>query len=279
MKISRRLTREKLDSFWVRIKTPTLKTWAWIRPALTFSNILTLLAIIIAICAYRSANLQFRENSAYSDSIYTVQFDNAKLTNENLEKMLGKSDSIFKIQLEKTETQLDIINQQLEVSRQILNDQINVGAPSIVFLSNSITNKDKNQNCYFNPFIAITFQNTGKRAAYNTEIEQYAISKDFKRAWQSPDTLKDIFTLGPSQSLNFDFRPEFNMPESSFYYCFRLSFIDKFTGQRKNETRFLRLVIETDKDYFAECYISEEIKIKEFINKVISDYKLPREKW
>jgi hypothetical protein len=249
-----------------------------IKTSLSFSDGLAILAIIISIVSFRATNKQFKLNSQNADSLFNVQYANERKINSNLEKIQSKSDSIFLIQLAKTEKQLDIIDQPLKVSRQILKDQINSDAPKIILQETTLQDKDRIIEGEFAPLINTIFKNNGNRFAHNIKMRPFIISEDFTIVRTNIVITNIPLTLGPGEVHYFEYKPRFTAPINVFYYCFQITYLDKTKNENCYLNKFTKYYSSRG-TAFRDCNLEEIVGLQRVINQYIETNKFSPIEW
>lgn len=238
--------------------------------------VLSIIAIDVAIKSYNTANKQSEENSRKSDSLFKIQYANEKMINTNLEKIQDKTDSIFEIQLEKTDRQIEIIDQQLIVSQQTLKDQIAAGVPKLINLGSELKDKNTVFEGKYSPIITTHYKNVGNRYAYNVEFRSFYLSEDLMYISTNLGGVITRTTLGPNDEGEVEHKPKLDNPVTIFYYCFEFTYLDKLTDKKHYLISFTKFYNTRGEENFYSCHIEQEKILRDAINDVLlkNNYKL-----
>jgi hypothetical protein len=78
-----------ISSLWTKGKAMLINLLKWIKPGLTVNNLISIAALVIAICSFSKANKQFKINSDQSETLFNIQMEKA-------EKQLKITDCLFR---------------------------------------------------------------------------------------------------------------------------------------------------------------------------------------
>ncbi len=234
----------------------------------TIELIVAVAALLLAIDASRLSRQALKdseENSKRADSMFTVQLQIAEELND---KIIANLDEIQGL----TDKQLEITNQQLDVSNQSLIDQKISGRPVIIlddteFISFKVSD-DTEEYKFF-----CTFQNTGKRFAYDIRTRSFIVSPNFKRVL--PFKGDYIYASGPNNIYYVDVPCKFRGIDLPIYFVSEVTYYDKFMDKEYHTTDFYEYL--GNGKTFAACDERKIQKLTEIINiqtQLLKDTKL-----
>lgn len=231
--------------------------------------IISIVAIIIAVKSYNSANQQSKDNSIKSDNIFKIQLANEKKINTNLEKIQ-----------ELANNQIKITHQQLDISSKMLNDQINSKRPILSGFKDTLTDQYNIFNGQFAPIIHTLYVNVGNRYAYNVNFRAFVISNDFalKSSNIFFNTAQD--DVGPEVIGEWQYKPKIDLDSYQsgyvcFYYCYEISYYDKLTLNYQQFTTYKEYTNDRGKFIFHGCNSEIKERLKQIINKELKLDKKP----
>lgn len=225
-------------------------------PIQTILNLLMLLlsiaAIIISLFVFNSSNKQFDENSKKSDSLFKIQLMYEKLFNDSIIFNLRKIQS-------QTDKQISIIDQQLSMSAQLFNDQVNSGVPKFIFYYIELKDRDVMINGVNAPEIFTKFKNVGNRFAVNVKIRSFAVSNDLKEVRYN-DNSESSGPVGSDAVVESSFFPKFTKYKVPFYFCIEISYSDILTRKsfihifykEYNKLRTINDFFDCDKQFIPQ---------------------------
>ena len=219
-------------------------------------NILTLVALSIAIMAYHNANKQFKINYKNSDTQFRTNLNLAKSQFDSISMQLETYRRI-------TENQLKIADEQLKISKNILDDQIYSGRPIISIGKIEIKDKDKIISEKFAPKILIPIENKGKRSCYNLEFKVCAIvlNKNFSFSFfhnaneLAKEKVKKIYFLPKLEKQDKD----------NFYLYLEVNYEDNILQKKFKQSFYYHYEKRRNEFYFYDCEYDEKEKIKDLI--------------
>jgi hypothetical protein len=245
-----------------------MKIFSWIfnKIKLFFRGLSKLLPLLISIVALyvafesmNNANRQFQINSETSDSLFNIQLKNSKELNDYLIIQISKLQEI-------TKQQLKITDEQLNISIELLKDQIYSGRPKIAALSNRITDTVKTLDYIFSPRIETAFQNIGKRFADKLTIRTFILFNNFStiRADILP---KASYFVEPNAKITRHLIPSIDKKyKDNFYYCYDIIYYDEKLKINFTQAYYFRYYKLADRYDFYRCKINDEEKIRESLN-------------
>lgn len=216
-------------------------------------------ALYVANESMSNANKQFQINSETSDSLFNVQLKHSKELNDSLINQISILQDI-------TNSQLQITDQQLNISKEILKDQIFSGRPKIYVRKNEIADTIKISDHIFMPKIETSYKNTGKRSANDLSIRGFILYGDLSIIKANLAQLESSH-LEPEGERTFHLISEIqNEYKDNFYYCYDIVYYDHILEQKFIQSYYFRYYKFGDKYSFYECKNNEKDRIKMAIN-------------
>ena len=242
-----------LQKFLKALENPTFQAVViFFQAVMTFfAALATILAVILAIVAIDHADKQFVLNSESSDRLFNLQLKDAKELNDSLIAQVQRLQKV-------TERQLAITDEQLRISKEVLNEQIYSGRPKIVVMSDKLEDTSTVLEGNYSPKIITTVKNIGKRFAKQYRLRPFAL--DIGLAYYRGGVLpKSTMTIEPEKVMANDFLPKLSMNcRNEFFYVYEVSYYDdvlKMTFKQSYFHHYYRMRNVTD---FFSCDNNEK---------------------
>ena len=228
-------------------------------------NIISLIALIVAIISMTNANQQFKENSITSDSLFNVQLENSRKLNDSLIQQ------IFELQII-TSKQLEITDEQLKILTSSLNEEIYAGRPKFQ-LEGSYIEDTLIINGRFSPTIITPFINIGRRFAYKTRFKAFIVYPDFS-GLRCSDFLNYSRTMETNTRVLNTFKPMIPiLYRDNYFYCFEIEYYDNVLHQIFKQTEYFHYFLSRGKYSFLTCNEDDKIKVRNIINRKLDELK------
>lgn len=225
-----------------------------------------IVALYISILSYNNANDQFEKNSVSSDSLFNVQLHNERQLNDSLIKQIRTLQKI-------TNNQLEIIDEQLKISTQSYNEQLNSGRPKIVINSKTFRLLNVSSSQIHNGIIETKIENIGYRPAFKLNTRGFVVYKDLSFVIKNID--KDEGILDPSKDRIINLYPQLNSENiQDFYYCIEISYHDRLLKKPFIQSYYYHYQTLKDELRFYNCTPEEKQEIKIRINKLLIDMNI-----
>ncbi|PKP29811.1 MAG: hypothetical protein CVT99_15805 [Bacteroidetes bacterium HGW-Bacteroidetes-16] len=224
-----------------------------------FALIIGIIALYVAFESMNNANRQFKINSETSDSLFNLQLVKSKELNDSLINQINVLQVI-------TNKQLQITDEQLKISVELLQDQIYSGRPKIVVISNKIIDQGNPLDSVFTPTVQTVYKNIGNRFAHNMTIRVFYISNNFTRAEANLQEKKSFLVESNSTRSN-NSMPIIDLKfKDNFYYCFEFIYYDNTLKQEFIQSYYFQYCKIMDTFSFYNCKYEDEIKLKASLN-------------
>lgn len=240
-----------------------------------FSALVTLVTLLVAIFALfysiktlDNANDQFKQNSKQSEKMFNEQLQNSKSQNENVVSQIKELQQI-------TDAQLIITDEQLRVSKEVLNDQIYAGRPKFIIMNTTILDTNKIVDNLYKPKISIIVKNIGRRFANNYSYRPVLVFPDYSNM-RFLNNESDNLEVEPEGSLTENFYPEIPLKfRDRFYLCIELEYYDSYAKSFYHQVYYYAYKSVRNDYQFYVCSNEESTKLKQHINIFLKKFDQP----
>jgi hypothetical protein len=232
--------------------------------------ILAVLAVWVSIITLDRSVEQFQQNANSSDSLFKMQLKNSKELNDSLISQIITLQNI-------TNNQLIITDQQLNISKDIYQDQLYSRRPVITVTSVDIADTNVYYQGRFAPVISVHYKNIGQRNAYNSSHRHFIEYIDYSNGqWINAD-FKDLSEIDePNVESSTLYKPKIPTEQKeNFFYCFEFRYIDKTLKREFIQSYYRHYLKNRDKYDFYNCNGEEKARIKANINRQLKIEYLP----
>lgn len=230
--------------------------------------VIAIYALIIAKRTLDNADEQFQVNSITSDSLFNVQLSYSKKLNDSLILQISTLQKI-------TNSQLQITNEQLKVSKEIYQDQLFSGRPIIVVKDFIISDTSLIQADLFSPKISTIYENVGKRSAIDVVFRPYIVYPDYSD-FRASDFFSKSSIMEPNASHTHQYKPKIDKKyKLDFFYCFEISYYDKILDKRFNQYYYQHYRRDRNEYTFFECNKDDINKLRDYFKITLKSINEP----
>lgn len=226
-------------------------------------------ALNVAIETLRSANEQFKQNAAASDSLFKVQLASSKELNDSLIAQIAKLQEI-------TRKQMDITDHQLQVSVETYKAQLYSGRPVITLGGTLMKDTSFVTDGIFSPVILTQYSNVGLRHADSLRARAFIVYADFTGIRGSAGFRSLSEQFEPSAQSIHVFKPKIPVEyKNEFYYCIEFSYYDRILKQTSKYPFYFHYYKDRNTYSFYSCDDAAKPRVRNKINEVLGSAQLP----
>lgn len=269
---------------WVKKLLIKFGEYIWGNSLAVLSLIATVLALLIAYLAYNTAlesienaNAQRLVDMERSDAQFKLQMEGARSLNDSLIIQIESLQEITAEQLDVSSQMSEVIQKQLNILESALEAEQYAGRPKLHFQPTVITDSIFKENGrYFSPTIVTTYQNIGKRFAYELRYRAFVVYNQFTEVNMSKLISLTLEVLETNGSLAYEFKPTINAQfKDDFYYCYEITYFDKGLNRNFKQANYFHYYKSRGKYEFFLCSDEENDRIRMRLNEELEYLNRP----